>query len=160
MKKAFIFLFALIVTLSFSSCEKEYSPLYSDNRPEVPVTFAGTTSHGFNPYITRSVSDTTSAIEFTLEIPASSNRSIKEISKVAAGATGINAGNARTGTYISSPIPGSGKSVKFTTSYAELKSKVAGTLFAPNQEIAFMFLITLDNGQEIIPVQVRIRMTA
>ncbi|MDX5420679.1 MAG: hypothetical protein LPK07_04570 [Hymenobacteraceae bacterium] len=169
MKKILLAL-SLLVTFGLSSCEKEdFGTFNSDNRPEVPVTFPGTTTHGFNPYITKSISGD-GVIEFTLSIPENSGRTIREISRVAAGGTGVNAGSLNllspTGTpqvnYIASPIAGNGTSVKFRTTLAEFSSKSTANadLVKAGNEIAFMFLVTLDNGNTIIPVQVRVRLTA
>ncbi|MFD2597395.1 hypothetical protein ACFSQ3_00410 [Sphingobacterium corticis] len=147
-----------------SSCEKDYTEFYSDNRPEIPVTFDGATTHGFNPYIIVPIND--GNISFTLSIPESSGRTITSITRVSGGATSINAGGVRAATYIASPIPGNGTKATFTTTIAEFRSKNAAnnTLIqsfinsttATQVEIAFMFLVTLDNGQEIIPVQTRV----
>ncbi|MCL7987971.1 hypothetical protein M8998_08475 [Sphingobacterium sp. lm-10] len=147
-----------------SSCEKDYTEFYSDNRPEIPVTFEGATTHGFNPYIIVPLSN--GNISFTLTIPETSGRTIASISRVHAGATSINAGGVRAATYLTEPIAGNGTRATFTTSIDEFRSKSAAnnTLiqnFINNAtltqlEIAYMFLVTLDNGQEIIPVQTRV----
>ena len=160
MKKTIALLYSLAALFIFTACENDYGVFNSDNKPEVPVTFPGTTTHGFNPYITRSIADTTSAIEFTLAIPSESPRSIKEITKVAVGASSINPGTAVEGTYISEPILGNGKTATFSTTFQELREAVPAALLASGQEVAFMFVVTLDNGDTIIPVQVRIRFTA
>ena len=149
------------------SCDKDYNEFYSDNRPEIPVTFEGATTEGFNPYI--KVPLTANTFKLTLTIPENSGRKIKEISKVLGGATGINAGGVRSGTYISSPIAGSNNKVVFNTSVSEFRGKNAAneklikdfeaSTTLKTQEIAFMFLVTLDNGQEIIPVQARVWLT-
>lgn len=167
--KNILLVLSLLVTISLTSCEKEdFGTFNSDNRPEVPVTFPGTTTHGFNPYITKSVAGD-GIIEFSLSIPESSGRTIREITRVAAGGTGVNAGSlnplSATGSpqanYIEGPISGNGTSVKFTTSLSEFSSKSAANakLVAAGSEIAFMFLITLDNGDTLIPVQARVRLT-
>lgn len=167
MKNIFL-IFMLLATVTLSSCEKEYDTFYSDNRPAVPVTFPGATTYGFNPYITHSISSGGN-IEFTLSIPASSGRTIKEITRVAAGGTSVNAGslNPTTATgapvanYIDAPIPGNGTTATFTTTLEEFSSKSTANakLVAAGNELAFMFLVTLDNNETIIPVQVRVRLT-
>ncbi len=161
MKNIFLIL-SLCMAVAFTSCKSDYGTFYEDNRPEVPVTFPGTTTYGFNPYITKSIKDSTAAIEFTLSIPESSGRTIKEITRVSGGGTSINAGGVATATYIATPIAGSGTTAKFTTSLSQFKAKSAANraLVVANGEIAFMFLVTLDNGDTIIPVQVRVRITA
>lgn len=149
------------------SCDKDYNEFYSDNRPEIPVTFEGATTEGFNPYI--KVPLATNTFKLTLTVPESSGRKIKEISKVSGGATSINAGGVRAATYITTPIAGSNNKVVFNSSVAEFRSKSAAnenlikafeaSTTLKTQEIAFMFLVTLDNGQEIIPVQARVWLT-
>ncbi len=163
MRNLIITLTTLLVVL-MSSCEKNYTEFYSDNRPEIPVTFEGATTHGFNPYIIVPLSN--GNISFTLSIPETSGRTIESISRVHAGATNINAGGVRAATYISAPIPGNGTKATFNTTIDEFRSKSAAnnTLiqgFIDNEdlsqlEIAFMYLVTLDDGQEIIPVQTRV----
>ncbi|MFD2743652.1 hypothetical protein, partial [Sphingobacterium populi] len=152
---------ALLLVL-MSSCEKNYTEFYSDNRPDIPVTFEGATTHGFNPYIIVPLND--GNISFTLAIPATSGRTIAAISRVHAGGTAINAGGVRAATYIDAPIAGNGNRATFTTTIDEFRSKsdanntlVQGFINgnATELQIAFMFLVTLDNGQEIIPVQVQ-----
>ncbi|PMD95725.1 hypothetical protein BWI97_14095 [Siphonobacter sp. BAB-5405] len=160
MKNIFL-LMILCFPILLTSCKDDFGTFYEDNRPAVPVTFPGTTTYGFNPYITKSIKDSTSAIEFTLSIPENSGRTIKEITRVSAGNSSINAGSVANATYIAQPIAGNGTSVKFTTTLVEFKSKSAANarLVTANGEIAFMFLVTLDNGETIIPVQVRVRLT-
>ncbi|MCC9137053.1 hypothetical protein ACFSKU_20330 [Pontibacter silvestris] len=177
--KNIILLFSLLFTVALTSCEKdEYTEFYSDNRPEIPVTFPGTTTYGFNPYITHSISGGGN-IEFTLAIPENSGRTIKEITKIVAGSTSINAGTVtsadvadKTGKVAvvsynnATPIPVNSTTATFTTTLEEFKSKTEeaaktddNKLVKDGGEIAFMFLITLDNDQTIIPVQVRVRLT-
>lgn len=98
----------------------------------------------------------------TLTIPENSGRKIKEISKVSEVSTAINAGGARAVTYINAPITAGNNKVVFKTSVADFRSKSAAnerlikdlenSATLKTQEIAFMFLVILDNGQEIITV--------
>ena len=173
MKNIFLIL-SLLFAVTLTSCEKEDLGIFnSDNRPEVPVTFPGTTTHGFNPYITKSIAGD-GVIEFTMSIPANSGRTIREITRVAAGGTAINPGSLNpttaTGTpvanYIDGPIAGNGTTAVFRTTLEEFKAKTgeaakaeSAKLVKANGEIAFMFLVTLDNGDTIIPTQVRVRLT-
>lgn len=155
------FIGLFFIVLLATSCEKEYSEFYSDNRPEIPVTFPGAVTHGFNPYKTVSIGS--GDIEFTIEIPANSGRSISQITKITGGATALNAASLRNNTanYISAPISGNGNTAVFSTTLSEFASKSSANaeLVQVGAEIAFMFLIRLDNDQEIIPVQARIRIT-
>ncbi len=162
-------LLALLVVANFA-CKEDYnySELVRDNRPTVSVTFPGTTSYGFNPFITSSLSGG-GPIQFTLSIPASSGRTIKEITKIVGGATGINVAtlNAATATtaYNPAPIAGTGTTAIFTTTIPAFKTKyptVSTTPVAlPNYtEIQFLFLVTLDDGTQIVPEPVRVRIVA
>ncbi|MEX2233421.1 MAG: hypothetical protein WD824_14755 [Cyclobacteriaceae bacterium] len=86
------------------------------------------------------------------------------MTKVVAGASGINAGTLGTGTnYLAAPITVNGTTVEFTTSIAEFNSKVAASAQIPAtfteafREGAFMFLLTMEDDTQIIPMQLRIR---
>ncbi|WP_080053903.1 hypothetical protein [Spirosoma aerolatum] len=169
MKKILLNLLLLAVVAGGSfSCKDDlvYSDLVRDNRPAIPVTFPGTTTYGFNPFIISSLA-AGGPIQFTLSIPASSGRTIKEITKVLGGGTGITIGNLNSGTYAttllnSAPIAGSGTTAVFTTTIADFKKKYPSVATAPvalpnYTEIQFLFLITLDDGTQIIPEPVRVR---
>ncbi|MFT2007285.1 hypothetical protein ACMA1I_01295 [Pontibacter sp. 13R65] len=171
--KNIIIILMLLATVTLSSCDKEYGVFNSDNRPAVPITFPGATTYGFNPYITHSISGGGN-ITFTLSIPENSGRTIREITKVVGGATAINAGTVNnavvggtgaTAAYNTAAIPGNGTTATFTTTLEEFAAKTgeaaktdANKLIKPAGELAFMFLVTLDNGETIIPVQVRARL--
>lgn len=166
MKTIYNIIFAALLLTGITACEKEYTPLYQDNRPEIPVTYEGAKTAGFNPYIEIPVAQNN--ISITLVIPEYSGRKIKEISKVSAGSTAINAGGARAGTYIPAAIAGQGNKATFTTTLDNFKAFSAGNkkliddfmanATATELQIAFMFLIKLDNDQEIIPVQFRVNL--
>lgn len=163
--KNIVFKSFLVLALSVAcfSCKKddELNELVRDNRPAVPVTFPGATTFGFNPYIETSIA-AGGRITFTLSIPASSGRTIREITKVAAGATDINASDLNSPSYISAPIPGNGTTAVFTTTIAEFRTRRTTVPTAPValpnfREIAFIFLVTLDDGTQIVTQQVRVR---
>jgi len=166
MKNRIILLFVIVVTVC-TSCSKKYTELYSDNIPDIAVTYKGAITHGANPYITQLVSQ--EDITLTLQIPDGQGRSIKEITKVLAGATSINAGGVRDGKYIAIPIPGKANEVVFNTSISAFRSASTSnnklvqdfinSSSATSLQIAFMFLVTLDNNQQIIPVQVQVWLT-
>lgn len=164
MKKQLITIISVLFIAVLSSCEKDYTELYSDNKPEIPVTYVETTTHGFNPYLIVPVSQDNFTL--TLTIPESSGRQISEITSVLAGSTSINAGGVRSATYISSPIAGQGNRAVFNTSISEFRESSPGnntlvgdflnSATATELQIAFMFLVTLDDETEIIPVQAQI----
>lgn len=160
-----LFLLMAIAFVAFS-CENddEFSELVRDNRPQVPVTFPGATTFGFNPYIDKSLAALTTGetISFTLSIPENSGRTIREITSVGAGATAINAGTLNSAGYNEAPIAGSGTTATFTTTLDEFKTKrptvPTTTVAAPGfREIAFIFLVTLDDDTQIVTQQVRVR---
>jgi hypothetical protein len=164
-----ILLLALVAGSSFS-CKDDlvYSDLVRDNRPAIPVTYTGATTYGFNPFITSSLA-AGGPIQFTLSIPASSGRTIKEITKVVGGATGINVAtlNAATATsaFNTAPIAGSGTTAVFTTTIAAVKAKYPSVSIVPvalpnYTEIQFLFLVTLDDGTQIVPTPVRVRIVS
>ncbi|MFD2935526.1 hypothetical protein [Spirosoma flavum] len=167
---AFRFLLLSLVALAGFSCKDDYkyNDLFQDNRPAVPVTFAEATTYGGNPYIFSSLA-AGGPITFTVTIPASSGRTIKEITRIVGGATGINPGTLSSATatsaYNAAPIAGTGTTVVFTTTIAAFKAKYPSVSIVPVAlpnftELAFLFLVTLDDNTQIVTEQVRVRVVA
>jgi hypothetical protein len=160
--KISILLFSLYV-LTFTACKKEGLNPLTDFRPVIPVTVSNVFDYRPNPTVKASKAD--DKITITLEIPQSSGRTIKEITKVAAAAT-ANFTPLQTATtvstnglYTNTPIPGNGRSVTFETTLTEYRTKTATTTATASNALlprAFYFLITLDNGETIIPQFVRV----
>ena len=157
-------LLATLATANFA-CKDDlvYSELVRDNRPAVPVTFPNAQTFGGNPWIEVSAAGG-GAIKFDLSIPASSGRTIKEITTVAGGATGINVGslNSAAAKFNTRAIPGSGTTASFTTTLTAFKTRFPAVNITPStptllREIAFIFLITLDDNTQIVTQQVRVR---
>jgi len=160
-----------------TACDDQFEDdLVRDNRPEVPVTFPGATTVGFNPYYTASLKDTAAVTTGTgpvltiqMSIPENSGRNIQEITKIVVGGTAINAGsvsNPRVAAY-AGPVPVGGTSATYTTDVRNFYLR-AGRLSAAERqtvqgggyaERALMFLVTLDDGSQIVPVQLRVRFT-
>lgn len=155
----------MAVVLSFAACSDDFeNDLVRDNRPDVPVTFAGATTYGFNPYYTIPISGS-GAIQFTLAIPAEAGRSITSLKKITAGGTGIIQGTLydATAAYAAN-VTVSGTSVTFNTSITEFNAKMSAANDVPATiaagtfvERAFLFRIVLDDNSEIVPVQCRLR---
>lgn len=164
----------LLATLALANfaCKDDlvYSDLVRDNRPAVPVTFPNTQTFGGNPWIDVSVAGG-GAIKFDLAIPAGSGRTIKEITRVAGGGTGINSGSlvpttitAANSIFSITPIAGSTTSATFQTTLADFTKRYGAAVnvtpsanpLAP-REIAFIFLVTLDDNTQIVTQQVRAR---
>ncbi|HEV7348742.1 hypothetical protein [Telluribacter sp.] len=158
MKKLINLVGLLIALVTITSCEKDYGVFNSDNVAEIPVTFPNATTHGFDPFIRVSLASK-DPVRFELTIPESSGRTIKEITKVAAGASAINIGTLNTGpNYLSAPIAGEGNKAVFTTTLSEYQTKrrTATTPVLANQELAFIFLVTLDDNSQIVTQRVRV----
>lgn len=162
-------LLLVALTLVGASCKDdlEYGQLVRDNRPAIPVTFSNATSYGGTPFIEISTAANT-PITYTLSIPASSGRTIREITAVVGGGTAINAGSLNNAALRlnTAPIPGSGTTATFTTTLAAFRAKYPTIAVAPTglvyspREIAFIFLVTLDDGTQIVTTQVRTRVLA
>lgn len=159
MKKINYILFVLGLATVLFSCEQDFGQFNRDNRPEIPLMFTNATSFGFEPYIEIS-NNPTSEIVFEMEIPAESGRTIREITAVGAGGTAITTASLATN-YITAPIVGQGNRVTFRTTLGEFREKRPTVAVNPPAngfaEIAFMFRVTLDNGEEIISMRTRAR---
>jgi hypothetical protein len=150
-----------LVLTGLTACEKdEFGPL-TDVRPAVPVEVVNASDFRPGPTVTASRATNTFAI--TLEIPESSGRTIKEITKVVASAGTSQPLFGATGLYTAGPIAGSGRRVTLNTSLTEYASKPGNAIPANNPPInavelakQFYFLITLDNNETIISQQVRV----
>lgn len=160
-------LLATLATANFA-CKDDlkYGPLVRDNRPAVPVTFPGATTFGGNPFIDVSTAGG-GAIKFTLSIPESSGRTIKEITRVVGGGTAVNAAslNSAANAINTAPIPGTGNTAVFETTLPAFRTKYPTVVVTPGtatvpREIAFIFLVTLDDNTQIITQQVRVRVQA
>jgi hypothetical protein len=162
MNKATITL-SLFATLFFTSCKKDAFNFSSTSQPDVPVTV--TNLYGmFNgvPTVSTSLSGG-GIITISLSIPSSTGRTIKEITRVATNTSDRNYTGVQnsTGLYLSTPVAGNGTNVTFTTSTAEYTAKTGSAVTTSGTATSFLaryfyFLITLDNGQQIIPTAVRV----
>lgn len=154
-----------MLILTASSCKKSDYDGVTNNNASIPVTVSNLYGMFTYPTVGTSFSGG-GAISITLNIPASTGRTIKEITRVAAGTSGVNYKSVEvtTGLYNTAPIAGSGTSVTFTTTLTEYFAKTGITpITAAGAGTAtsflgryFFFLITLDNGQTVIPSAVRV----
>jgi len=151
--------------LAFTGCKKEGFGALSDNRPDVPVTV--TNVYEYRPAPTVKASKVENKITITLQIPAESGRTIKEVTKIAASTTanftaiysGTAVGTSTSQLWTATPIPVNGKSYTFTTTFDEYKTKTATTTTPTSNALLardFYFMLTLDNGQTLIPQNVRV----
>jgi hypothetical protein len=168
-----LFILLCLAAGAFACDDQFEDDLVRDNRPEVPVTYPGATTYGFNPYYSTSLADTaitsTAALTIQMAIPENSPRNIQEISKVVVGTTGLNVAglNSAPRSFVP-PIPVGGKTATITTpvrtfylAAGRLTATEVTTLRTPGAyvERAIMSLVTLDDGSQIVPVQVRVRFT-
>jgi len=149
---------------AFASCKKNEFGYLSQNHPDVPVTVSNLYGmYNGVPTVQTSLSGG-GAITIKLEIPSSTGRTIKEITRVALHTTpngGYATVRTTTGLYNTAPIAGTGTSVTFTTSISEFTSKTGIAVTTAGTATSFLsryfyFLITLDNGEQVIPVPVRV----
>lgn len=157
----------LLLILFFSSCKKESTLDFATSdaaHAAIPVTVSNlyTMTNGV-PTVQTSLSGG-GAITITLQIPGSSGRSIKQITKVAVASNTTSytvVQSAATAAYNSAAINGSGTSVTFTSTLAEYTTKTGLAVTVSGTATSFLaryfyFLITLDNGEQLIPVPVRV----
>ena len=147
------------------SCKKQDFNGLSDIRPAVPVTVTNAIDFRPEPTVSTSIS-AGGAIQIILAIPASSGRTIKEITKVAANTTYTQIqSTGTTGFYTSAPIPVNSTTYTFNTTLAEYVLKGPGVIPTVSTTVGtelakrFYFLITLDDGSVIIPESVRVLVT-
>ncbi len=166
MKKNMKFLSFLFLIVTMISCKKEDFNGLSDVRPAVPVTVTNAIDFRPEPTVSTSIS-AGGAIQIILAIPASTGRTIKEITRIAASTsyTAIQSGGT-TGFYTTttpfSPIPVNATTYTFNTSLSQYFTihpvSAANPAATANTELArrFYFKITLDDGSVIIPEAVRV----
>jgi hypothetical protein len=165
MKKIYQYIIMFAVALTFASCSDEFdNENVRDNRPDVPVTFTGAKTYGFNPYYTVPISGS-GTIQFTLAVPEETGRKIKSLKKITAGGTALTPGSLydATAAYAAN-VAVDGTSVTFSTTLAEFNGKMTAANRVPATiaantfvERAFMFRIVLDDDSEIVTVQCRLR---
>ena len=154
----------LLATIFFTSCKKDEFNFLSQSHPAIPVTVSNLFGmYNGVPTVVTSVAGGGS-VTITLAIPETSGRTIKEITRVGLATTPANykvvQGNSVN--YNAAPIPGNGTSATFKTTLTEYNTKTGLTTTAtPGGATTFlaryfMFLITLDNGEQIFPVGVRV----
>jgi len=159
-KTIFICLAAVII---FSGCKKDEFNFLSTSYPDVPVVLSNLYGmYNGVPTVSTSLSGG-GAISITLNIPVSTGRTLKEITRVGIASTPNNykVVQVATGLYNTTPYAASGTSFTFTTTLTEFTSKTGISVTAGGTATSFLsryfyFLITLDNGQQLIPVPVRV----
>jgi hypothetical protein len=178
MNKLFKYSLLLLFVVTAFSCQRKdnFGIFARNNYPAVAVTFPNASMFGAFPFIVISRAPAlTQPFQIQLQIPANSGRTIANV-EIKGGGTAINAGTLTTGSVPflvpAAAITGYGSNVvTITTSLAEFNTRYPGTSIAAPAvpydilntasftEIAFMFRVTLDNGDQVIPVQFRGRVT-
>lgn len=158
-------LIALFSIIAFNSCKKDgFGPL-TDSPADIPVTI--TNVYDYRPAPTVKASKAENQIRITLEIPASTGRTIKQITKIAASTTanytaiysGTTVGTATTQLWSITPITVNATTYTFTTTFDEYKLKIGSTATPASNALLgrdFYFVLKLDNDQEIIPTNTRV----
>ena len=157
-----IILICLFACVGFASCKKDEFNGISTSHPAVAVTVSNLFGT-YNGVPTVAASLSGGALTINLSIPAGSGRTIKEITRVGVASTPANykVVETTTGLYNNAPIAGNGNAAIFTTSLAEYTAKTGIAVTASGTATSFLsryfiFLVTLDNGEQIYPVGVRV----
>jgi hypothetical protein len=160
-----ISLFSLLLFI-FGSCEKtEGFTSLTDNQAPVPVTVSNVYDYLPTPTVRSSKAE--NKITITLQIPQSTGRTIKEITKIAASTTanytaiysGTAVGTGASQLWSATPIAVNATSYTFTTTFDEYKVKTGTTALPASNALLgrdFYFLLTLDNGETVIPQNIRV----
>lgn len=160
-KTAFIIMGAMVI----NSCSKQDIDPLMDSRPAVPVSITNATEFRPDPTVTTSLAGG-GKISVELSIPASSGRTIKEITRIAASTsyTKIQSGGS-TGYYENAPIAVNGTTYTYNTTIADYFVKFPATTAsgnnppaAANKELGFRlyFLVTLDDNSQLVTMPIRI----
>ena len=150
--------FLLLLTVAMVSCKKDEFNGLSDVRPEVPVIVTNAVAFRPDPAVATSVS-AGGAIQIILEVPE--GRKIKEVTRIALSNNHTKI-QGTTGLFNTAPIPVNSRTWTFNTSLAEYTAKGGGaippvsTTAATELTNRFYFLLTLDDGTQVIPMAVRI----
>jgi hypothetical protein len=150
----------LLLTVVMLSCKKDGFNGLSDLRPVVPITITNAIDFRPDPTVATSLS-AGGNIQIILSIPASSGRTIKEITRIALS-TSFTKVQGTTGLFNTAPIPVNGTTYTFNTTTAEYTLKGGGAIPAISTTAGteltnrFYFLITLDDGTQVISQPVRI----
>lgn len=168
---------AVVLALFFTACTKtkDFNGL-SDNKPAVPVTVSNATDFRPGPAVRASLSGG-GKIRIDFSIPASSGRTIKEITQIAVSSsyaavqnatppkTGYttwaynNSVSASPGMGTNVPLPGATFSTTLAAYSAYYKALISTNLvIKTNTELPapFYFIITLDNGAQLLPQPVKV----
>lgn len=162
---------ALVVSLSACEQDKNAPGIQDLEATDNAVTFTGYKYFERIPIGETSISGG-GAITITMTLPDASPRTFKEITQV--GASTINASLNQTtfktaANTLASKISATGKTATFTTTIANylafkkltaIPSTTASNGIVTYSDMQFFFLLTLDDGSTVIPVEYRVRVRA
>ena len=150
-------LLVISAALVLNGCSKQEIDPLMDARPDVPVSFPNATEYRPDPTVSTSIA-AGGAIEIQLSIPASTGRTIAEISKIAVS-TSYTRIQGSSNLYVATPIAVNGTSYTYKTSLSEYYTKnPTATVAKANEELTnrFYFSIKLDDGSVIVTMPVRV----
>lgn len=160
MKKVFILLFAIAL---MSGCDDgEFNEIFRNNLAPIPVNFPGATLTSDAPTFTFTFAGPATQISIPLEIPGGSGLTITEISRIAVGTIAINAGSlGGPAQFLTNPVPVGGTSFTYNTTISDLNNfgvntDVSDATSDNPTTIAFIFELTLSDGQVLISREVEI----
>ena len=150
-------------TLVMNSCTKQETNPLLDARPDVPVSITNATEFRPDPTVTSSLG-AGGNIQITLAVPEGSSRTIKEITRVVSGADfSLIQTTSTTGLFVGTPIAVNAKTYTFNTTIAQYfvvreVNATSNPAAKANNELAyrFYFLVTLDDGTQVISMPVRV----
>ena len=162
-------LWTVLILVSISCQKTEGFTSLTDNKDELPV--AVTNVYDYLPGPTVKASKAENKITITLQLPAESGRTIKEVTKIAVAGTasygpihnGTVVGRGSNQLWSNTPMSVNASSYTFTTTFTEAQAKSPTALgltwpAASNTLLGmdFYFQLKLDNDQTIIPSYVRV----
>jgi hypothetical protein len=160
MKKNMKLLSFLFLIMILISCKKEDFNGLSDVRPPVPVTVTNAIDFRPEPTVGTSIGGG-GIIKIDLAIPASTGRTIKEVTRIAISTTYTKI-QGTTGLWNSSPIPVNAITYTFNSTLTEYTAKGGGAIPAVSTTTGtelsnrFYFMLTLDDGSVIVAEPVRV----
>lgn len=167
MRKFILISLYSVAVLLFISCKKtEGFNSLTDNQPSVAVNVSN--AFDYLPAPTVLSSKAQNKITITLQLPDNTGgRTIKEINKIAASTTanysaifnGTVVGTSTSQLWSNTVIPVNATSYTFNTTIDEYKTKTGTTATPASNAFLgrdFYFLLTLDDGSQIIPRNTRV----
>jgi hypothetical protein len=166
MRKVITYFSIFTLLATEMSCKKtEGFNSLTDHPADVPVTVNN--AYDYLPTPTVKASKAENKITITLQIPPESGRKIKEITKIAASTTanfnaiynGTTVGTGTSQLWSNTPIPVNATTYTFATTFDEYKTRT-GTMATPASNTLlgrdFYFMLSLDSGETIISMNIRV----